>query len=214
MANIRLIILNYKRSENVLNIATTYKTLMPITIVNNNPDEPFPYLGNGIDVINNEKNWLCMERWVRCFDYDEPYKLIVDDDLMPHPSLVKKMYNKQVPIVGVYGKSGVDSANSYEELVDHWNEDAKVDFIVGAITLIKQSALDLAKKDIEKIGYPKRGDDIIVSYLLKKYLNLKYLDTVGGKVLNLPEDDVGLNTDKEHYNMRWDVVERFKKISN
>ena len=102
MPNIRLIILNYKRQENVLNIATTYKTLMPVTVVNNNPDDPFPYLGNGIDVINNEKNWLCMERWVRCFDYDESYKLIVYDDLMPHPSLVKKMYNKQLPIVGVY----------------------------------------------------------------------------------------------------------------
>ena len=66
---------------------------------------------------------------------------------------------------------------------------------------------------LPKIGYPKRGDDIIISYLLKKYLNLKYLDTVGGKVLNLPEDDVGLNTDAEHYNMRWQVVEQFKKIS-
>ena len=39
MDNIRLIILNYKRSENVLNIATTYKTLMPVTVVNNNPNE-------------------------------------------------------------------------------------------------------------------------------------------------------------------------------
>ena len=91
-----------------------------------------------------------MERWVRCFDYDEPYKLIVDDDLMPHPSLVKKMYSKQLPIVGVYGKSGVESANSYQQLTDHWNEDAKVDFIVGAITLVKQSALSLLRKDIDK----------------------------------------------------------------
>ena len=57
MPNIRLIILNYKRPENVLNIATTYKTMMPVTVVNNNPDDPFPYLGNGIDVINNEKNY-------------------------------------------------------------------------------------------------------------------------------------------------------------
>jgi len=214
MANVRLIVLNYKRPDNVYNIINTYTNLLPISVVNNNPEEPFPYLGNGIDVINNEKNWMCMERWVRCFDYDEPYKFIIDDDLLPHPSLLKKMYNKNLPIVGVYGKSGVSTANSYEELKDHWNKDAKVDFLVGAVNLVKQSALDLIQKDIEKIGYPKRGDDIIVSYLLKKYLNLKYLDTVAGKVLNLPEDNVGLNTDKQHYNMRWDVVERFKKISN
>jgi|TARA_B110000211_G_scaffold18941_1_gene19705 hypothetical protein len=214
MANVRLIVLNYKRPDNVYNIINTYTKLLPISVVNNNPEEPFPYLGNGIDVINNEKNWMCMERWVRCFDYDEPYKFIIDDDLLPHPSLLKKMYNKNLPIVGVYGKSGVSTANSYDELKDHWNKDAKVDFLVGAVNLVKQSALDLIQKDIEKIGYPKRGDDIIVSYLLKKYLNLKYLDTVAGKVLNLPEDNVGLNTDKQHYNMRWDVVERFKKISN
>ena len=214
MDNIRLIVLNYKRPRNISTIISTYKKLLPITVVNNNPDKPFPYIGNGVDVINNEKNWLCMERWVRCFDYDEPYKLIIDDDLLPHPSLVKKMYDKQLPIVGLYGKSGVSTASSYEDLEDHWSENAKVDFLVGAVNLVKQSALDLIKKDIEKIGYPKRGDDIIVSYLLKKYLNLKYLDTVAGKVLNLPEDDVGLNRDIEHYNMRWDVIERFKKISN
>jgi len=214
MANIRLIVLNYKRPRNISTIISTYKKLLPITVVNNNPDNPFPYIGNGVDVINNEKNWLCMERWVRCFDYDEPYKLIIDDDLLPHPSLVKKMYDKQLPIVGLYGKSGVSTASSYEDLEDHWSENAKVDFLVGAVNLVKQSALDLIEKDIKKIGYPKRGDDIIVSYLLKKYLNLKYLDTVAGKVLNLPEDDVGLNRDIEHYNMRWDVIERFKKISN
>ena len=213
MANVRLIVLNYKRPDNVYKIINTYTKLLPISVVNNNPEEPFPYLGNGIDVINNEKNWMCMERWVRCYDYDEPYKFIIDDDLLPHPSLLKKMYSKRSPIVGVYGKSGVATANSYEELKDHWNKDSKVDFLVGAVNLVKQSALDLIQKDIEKIGYPKRGDDIIVSYLLKKYLNLKYLDTVGGKVLNLPEDDVGLNTDAEHYNMRWQVIEQFKKIS-
>jgi hypothetical protein len=213
MANVRLIVLNYKRPDNVYKIINTYTKLLPISVVNNNPEEPFPYLGNGIDVINNEKNWMCMERWVRCYDYDEPYKFIIDDDLLPHPSLLKKMYSKRSPIVGVYGKSGVATANSYEELKDHWNKDSKVDFLVGAVNLVKQSALDLIQKDIEKIGYPKRGDDIIVSYLLKKYLNLKYLDTVGGKVLNLPEDDVGLNTNIEHYNMRWQVVEQFKKIS-
>ena len=213
MANVRLIVLNYKRPDNVYKIINTYTKLLPISVVNNNPEEPFPYLGNGIDVINNEKNWMCMERWVRCYDYDEPYKFIIDDDLLPHPSLLKKMYSKRSPIVGVYGKSGVATANSYEELKDHWNKDSKVDFLVGAVNLVKQSALDLIQKDIEKIGYPKRGDDIIVSYLLKKYLNLKYLDTVGGKVLNLSEDDVGLNTDIELYNMRWQVVEQFKKIS-
>ena len=28
---------------------------MPVSVINNNPDEPFPYVGHPIDVINNEK---------------------------------------------------------------------------------------------------------------------------------------------------------------
>ena len=66
---------------------------------------------------------------------------------------------------------------------------------------------------IEKIGYPERGDDIIVSYLLKKKLNLQYLNTVSGKVLNLPEGDVGLNKNSNHYSMRWNILEKFKNNS-
>jgi len=214
MPNIRLMVLDYKRRANVTKIRSVFAPYMPVTIINNNSNIPHPHLPHPVDVINNERNWFCMERWVRCYEYDEPYKLIVDDDLLPHPSLVKKMLEKNLPIVGIYGKSGVKTANAYKDLVDHWNINSKVDFLVGSVILVKQSALNLIKDDIEKIGYPRRGDDIIVSYLLKKYLKLKFLDTIGGRVLNLPELDVGLNKDPEHFNMRWKVIEQFKKISH
>ena len=212
MRNIRLIILNYKRRKNVYNIAKVYSKVMPVSVVNNNPTSPFPYVGHPIDVVNNEKNWFCMERWVRCFDYPEEYKLIVDDDILPHLSLVKKLYNKDLPIVGVYGKTGVENANSYSELTDHWCEDAKVDFLVGSVILVKQSILDKIKSQIFKTNYPVRGDDIIISYLIKKELNLDKLETVSGKVDNLDEGDAGLNKHPDHFNMRWKVVEKFKNI--
>lgn len=211
--NIRLIVLNYNRRENISKIIDTYKDLIPITVVNNNPQEMFPYLSYPVDVINNQKNWLCMERWHRCFDYDEEYKFIIDDDLLPHPSLLYTMIKKDLDIVGIYGKSGVNSANKYEDLNDHWCVDSKVDFLVGSAILVKQKALDKIHDSIMKIGYPERGDDIIISYLLKKELNISSLDTVAGKVLNLPEGNVSLNKNRNHYSMRWNIIEKFKNNS-
>ena len=187
--------------------------MIPITVVNNNPQEMFPYLSYPVDVINNQKNWLCMERWHRCFDYDEEYKFIIDDDLLPHPSLLYTMIKKDLDIVGIYGKSGVNSANKYEDLNDHWCVDSKVDFLVGSAILVKQKALDKIHDSIMKIGYPERGDDIIISYLLKKELNISSLDTVAGKVLNLPEGNVSLNKNRNHYSMRWNIIEKFKNNS-
>lgn len=211
MHDIRVIVLNYKRPENVQKIIDAYKGIFPISVINNNPDAPFPYLGHPVDVINNEKNWYCMERWVRCFDYDEPYKFILDDDMIVDPKSIIRMRKKRQYIIGVYGKSGVMQSNNYHELTDHWCEDADVDFLVGSGILVRQDGLDVIKPHIEKAGYPKRGDDIIISYLLKKYLSSNR-KTVSAKVLNLPEHDVGLNKDPNHFSLRWNVVEKFKNI--
>ena len=212
MQNIRLMVLNYKRKKNVYNIAKAYSNVMPVSVINNNPDDPFPYVGHPIDVVNNEKNWFCMERWVRCYDYPEEYKLIVDDDILPHASLVKRLYEKNLPIVGIYGKTNVEKANSYSDLIDHWCVDAKVDFLVGSVILVRQSILDKIKSQVEKTNYPIRGDDIIISYLIKKELKLDKLETISGKVENLDEGDLGLNKHPDHFKMRWKVVEKFKNI--
>ncbi len=213
LKNIRLMILNYERRENVSKIIDVYKNICPITVINNNPNKMFPYLSYPIDVINNEQNWYCMERWHRCFDYSEEYKFIIDDDLLPHPSLLNSMIKKDKNIIGIYGKTRVDKAQRYEDLVDHWCVDEKVDFLVGSVILVKQQALDLIKKTIVRIGYPERGDDIIISYLLKKELNEPFLQTISGKVLNLPEGSVGLNKDSSHYSMRWNILQKFKNNS-
>ena len=39
---LRVIVLNYKRPDNVNKIITAYKDKFPITVINNNPSEPFP----------------------------------------------------------------------------------------------------------------------------------------------------------------------------
>ena len=73
--------------------------------------------------------------------------------------------------------------------------------------------INLIEDEINKAGYPERGDDIIVSYLLKRKLGLKHLPTTSGKVLSLPEGNVGLNKDPSHFSRRWKVVEKFKNLT-
>ena len=208
---LRIIILNYKRPENVEKIVFFLSKLFPrITIINNNPTYKLPYLGGDIDVINNEKNYFCMERWIRSYEYSEEYKLILDDDILPTPSLIKNMIKTNLPITGIYGKRGVTTANAYNQLEDVWKPE-EVDFIVGSCILIKQSILNNIQSSLEKVGYPERGDDIIVSYLIKRKLGIP-LKLTSGQFMFLPEGDVGLNKDIDHFTKRWNVIKKFQNI--
>ena len=208
---LRLVILNYKRPDNVKKIVFSLKKIFPkITIINNNPEYSLPYYGNGVDVINNQRNFFCMERWIRCFEYPEEFKLIIDDDILPSPQLVKNMLKSNLPITGIYGKRGVSFATSYNELEDAWSV-GNVDFLVGSIILVKQSVLNEIQTDLEKMGYPERGDDIIVSYLIKRTFQTS-LKLTQGQFMFLPEGDVGLNKSKEHFTKRWNVIKKFQNI--
>tara|TARA_R110001583_G_scaffold24_2_gene226 strand:+ start:132 stop:773 length:642 start_codon:yes stop_codon:yes gene_type:complete len=208
---LRIIILNYKRPENVKQIVLSLQPIFPkITIINNNPEHKLPYWGGDIDVINNERNYYCMERWVRCFEYEEPYKLIIDDDILPSPTLIKNMLKSKLPITGIYGKRGVNTSNNYNELEDVWST-GEVDFIVGSVILVKQSILNEIHIDLEKTGYPERGDDIIISYLLKHRLGIP-LKLSSGRFMFLPEGDVGLNKNNQHFIKRWNVIQKFQNI--
>jgi len=211
MPTVRILLLNYKRPDNTEKIVKAFKNFYPITVINNNPDKPFPI--SDVDVINNNVNYKCMERWVRCFNYPEEFKLILDDDILPHKTLIDKMIKLNEPISGIYGKSGVINAKSYLELKDHWCIDSTVDFLVGAVIMVKQNVLNVIRQKIIDVGYPERGDDIMVSYWIKQALNLKKLKTVSGKILNLPEGTVGLNKNPEHFLMRWNVVKKFKNLT-
>ena len=208
---LRVILLNYKRPENVRQIVLSLWNMFPrITVINNNPDKRLPYWGGDVDVINNEQNFFCMERWIRCYEYPEEYKLIIDDDILPSPKLIKNMLTSNLPITGIYGKRGVSTANAYNELEDVWSE-GEVDFLVGSVILVKQSILNEIESDLQKIGYPERGDDIIVSYLIRRRLQAS-LKLTSGRFMFLPEGDVGLNKDIEHFTKRWNVIKKFQNI--
>ena len=59
MPDLRVIILNYKRQDNVIRIVQVLQNYYPITVINNNPIKPFPQLGQPVEVINNNKNYMC-----------------------------------------------------------------------------------------------------------------------------------------------------------
>ena len=202
---LRIILLNFKRPHNVKAICDALYKNFKITVINNNPNDIFAH--SKVDVVNNAKNKYCIERWVRCFDYPEEYKLILDDDLLPHPLLIKKMYDMQEDMVGIYGKQGVTKAKHYKQLKDVWCTSAQVDFLVGSVIMVKQSCLDSIKSEILVNTHLTRGDDIIVSYLIKKLKSYTYLPTVSGKVLSLGEGDVGLNKHPDHFTKRWGVLQ-------
>jgi len=202
---LRIILLNYKRPNNVKAICDNLSKNFKITVINNNPNVPFSH--NKVDVINNTKNKYCIERWVRCFEYQEEYKLILDDDLLPHPLLIKKMYDLKQDIVGIYGKKGVIKAKHYKQLKDSWCTNAEVDFLVGSVIMVKQSCLDSVKSDILAKTDLIRGDDILVSYLIKKLKKYDHLPTISGRVLSLAEGDVGLNKHPDHFTKRWEVLQ-------
>ena len=205
---LRIIVLNYKRPDNVRAICDAFHRSIPITVINNNPYEPFEYRSRKVEVINNDSNKYCIERWLQCYNYPETYKLVLDDDLLPSPLLVRKLIQRDQPLVGVYGKSGVEKAKKYKDLRDHWCKNSRVDFLVGSVMMVKQEALDAVKDELLPYRDLKRGDDIVVSYLIKKQYKLKNLDTVVGKVLNLPEGNVGLNRHPDHYKLRWEVLQQ------
>jgi hypothetical protein len=205
---LRIIVLNYKRPDNVRAICDAFHRTVPITVINNNPYETFEYRSRKVTVINNDSNKYCIERWLQCYNYTEPFKLILDDDLVPSPLLIQKLKRRNQPLIGIYGKSGVDKAKKYNDLRDHWCNNSRVDFLVGSVLMVKQEALDAIKEDLLTFKGLKRGDDIVVSYLVKKYYKLENLDTVIGKVLNLPEGNVGLNRHPDHFKLRWEVLQQ------
>ena len=209
-SQVRIVILCYKRWGNVNAIIKALHKFYPITVINNLAGHT--YSNEYVDVINNDKNNFCMERWIRCFEYPEPYKVVLDDDIIINPRTIEKLIKNCVHISGIFGYNGVNRSTNYFGLERHFNHKAEVDFLVGCVICIKQTSLDAIKDKLLEYGFPKRGDDIIVSYLIRQEFNLKSLPTIRGEFLNLPENEVGLNMQSEHYKLRWQVLENFKKL--
>ena len=208
-SQVRVIILNYLRWGNVDAIVKALHPYCKITVINNLVGHQ--YSNEHADVVNNDHNKKCMVRWHAAYDYPEAYKLILDDDMLVHPNSIPTLIDNCEHITGIMGYKGVNKANNYFDLSRVFNSEDSVDFLVGSVIMVRQSSLDKIRDKVKKIPFLVRGDDITISYLLKNKFNLD-LQTTKCKIQLLPEKDTGLNLYKDHYKLRWNVIEKFKKL--
>jgi len=208
-----LIILNYKRPRNVVKLIFKFKHIIPILIINNNPDFKINPI-DGVAVINNKENFWCLERWKIAKDLNFKYAILLDDDIEPSMECITLLRSQieKTPdrLVSIYGRSGINSKNCYEDLDSFWCIDSEVELAVGACIAVSISHL---KAIWDKYNIPSffvdRGDDILVSLAMTDFYKKKH-KTVKTFVTSLEEGDVGLNKNPDHFKKRWEVISKFR----
>lgn len=208
-----LIILSYKRIENIYILVEKFAGKLPILIINNNPKltiNQFP----GAGVINNSKNRWCIERWRVAKDLKYKYAIILDDDINPSFHCVMRLITeiRKTPdrLISIYGRSGIDKVSRYEDLSSEWCIDTESDIAVGACLSVSIPHLKTIWKDyLEPWGTKDRGDDIQVSLSMSDYYKTRP-KIIKTEVSLLEERDVGLNKHPEHFIKRWRVIQDFR----
>ena len=207
----QLIILNYKRIENVLKIVYKFQDFMPILVINNNPELRLEI--PRVLIHNNKENKWCIERWYWAEKSSFEYSIILDDDICPTKHCIHKLRKtiKEYPksLVGIYGKNNLKSATKYEELTDVWCVDKQVDLCIGSCLIVKNQSLKEIWNDyVKPWGIQDRGDDLLISLALSHKNSSKHR-TISTEVELLSEGNVGLNLSKDHYPKRWSVIKKF-----
>ena len=210
----QLIILNYKRMDNVLKIAYKFQGFIPILIVNNNPKITIEI--PKILIHNNNKNNWCIERWYWVQKSRFKYSIILDDDILPTKHCLfklRKMIEKYpTSIISIYGKNNLNNSKKYKDLTDVWCVDRNIDLAIGSCLIVDNNNLRKIFNDyIKPWGYIKRGDDLLISLSFSHFFKSIH-KTINTEVTLLDEMNVGLNKSSEHYKLRWKVVEDFKKL--
>ena len=210
----QLIILNYKRMDNVLKIAYKFQGFIPILIVSNNPKITIEI--PKILIHNNNKNNWCIERWYWAQKSKFKYSIILDDDILPTKHCLfklRKMIEKYpTSIISIYGKNNLNNSKKYKDLTDVWCVDRNTDLAIGSCLIVDNNNLRKIFNDyIKPWGYIKRGDDLLISLSFSHFFKSIH-KTINTEVTLLDEMNVGLNKSSEHYKLRWKVVEDFKKL--
>lgn len=213
---IALIVLNYKRFANIARIVNYYSTKLPIFIVNNNPAIVMKKPPEVEKVVNNRKNKWCIERWYQAMSINSEYICLLDDDLLVDYDsilhLLKVAEENPYSLVGIYGKMNLQTATCYEELEDVWCVKRDVDIVVGSCIVTRTANIRAIHDSyIQPFGYNDRGDDILVSMALTNLYGVKH-KVEPAKVEQLPEGNVALSQDPNHYLKRWQVVKYFREL--
>lgn len=210
---ITLIVLNYKRFGNIARIVNYYSGKLPIFIINNNPTVTIKKPPQVERVVNNYENKWCIERWYQAMSVNSDYVCLLDDDLLVDHESIKHLLQvaekNPYSLVGIYGKIGLESASKYEDMEDVWCVSREVDIVVGSCIVTRTANIRAIHDSyIRPFGYKDRGDDILASLALSNLYKVKHR-VEPAKVELLPEGNVALSQDIDHYNKRWKVVEYF-----
>jgi len=207
-----LVILNYKRYDNVVYQVNKFKGKLPIAVINNNPDIKLFQI-EGAGVFNNSKNLWCIERWRYASTLSIPYVIFLDDDIDPSFHCIMRLRTEieKTPdrLVSIYGRSGISECTRYEDLKSYWCVDAEVELAVGACLAVSVPHLKNIWDTYLKGWSFDRGDDIQVSLSMFDYYKKPHR-TVKTEVRLLEEGDVGLNKDPAHFTKRWEVIRNFR----
>lgn len=212
MEDTRVILLNYKRPHNTRIIVGALSQWLPVTVINNGKALNPSSFGKNVEIINNSKNLGLFERWRFILRQKESYAVVIDDDILPSYSIMRKIMatgiNEQ--LAGIYGKRISKNMSSYDDLEEIWCEDIKADLLVSACSFVRKTDMKkIWKRYIDNCDfYHGRGDDLLVSMAMTREFKIKP-QIVSGKVICLPEGEVGLNQHPTHKERRWSIIQDF-----
>jgi len=210
--DIAIVLLNYKRHENIARQLVTYKDHYPIYLINNNVDIKLSSKEN-ILVYNNSENLFCMTRWKIASNLDHDWVVVLDDDILLSveeiENLVQNASKHPLSLTGIYGKILPATHSGYEDLFDVWSVSREVDIVCGAAVAVRPATLRLIKSYLDNINYPIRGDDIFVSLAITDKLGVKHYITDAKPEL-LPEGTVALSRHPDHKALRYKMLVDFK----
>jgi hypothetical protein len=215
LSNLTIIILNWKRKENVLRLIETYKEISKIIIVNNNPESIIE--SKDVIIVNSSEDLGLFSRFAIATLVDTDAVAFVDDDLeLPFESLeflYKKWEQEPDVLHSMVGRGIVDG--NYAKVPVYGQ--CPIVLTRAMITTPQMCALTLAHaKDFNKEvgGEPVgNGEDILISFVAT-FLSNKPNKAYQIAVTELPADHSIFKRVSNHYPHRTNVVkwclERFK----
>lgn len=221
MVSTTVLLLNWKRPNNLRKIIESLRQQSEKCIIwlwNNNPNIKEDF---NVDFqINSPKNMMCFPRWALASLVETKYVMVIDDDIalckintLRILREIHDMYdtngNKRV-IVGPYGQNLAwdkpETPYTSGSLCDtsRITEDTYVDVIKGRCMFMKKNLLD---------NFPLKYEDRVEDLKVSSYGNIKVVSpSLANKFLNLNEGNVGLFTQRGHYEARNNATKRFFNI--
>ena len=169
-----LVVLNWKRPDNVRRILDRYVTCPAIDdliVWNNNPEASFAYAHRNVRCINSDEFGL-NTRWAACLLAKHACVLVHDDDLVCDLATIGRLveYHRRAPdrAYTLHGRNPTRS-NEYADKVDHVREPTECDMHLTRVTCVSRRWVPRYFDALAEMGLeidPARGggEDIVFSY--------------------------------------------------